>query len=131
MARFQPYQMHTFSPPPLWRVAFHDLILPIGKSESERCNSTWGSSATAAGKKGGRFSGPFDGSWSIRGGAIRPLGGDRAGEVRFGRFLHNPNVTPEEMIATAAAHTASRVGGGMSWRFRIPPRCVTTATSTT
>jgi hypothetical protein len=45
------------------------------------------------------------------GARIRPLGGDRAGEVRFGRFLHNPRVTPEEMIATAAAHTASLVTG--------------------
>jgi hypothetical protein len=45
------------------------------------------------------------------GARVRPLGGDRAGEVRFGRFLHNPSVTPEEMIATAAAHTASLVQG--------------------
>jgi|HubBroStandDraft_1064217.scaffolds.fasta_scaffold104167_1 hypothetical protein len=45
------------------------------------------------------------------GARIRPLGGDRAGEVRFGRFLHNPRVTPEEMIATAAAHTALLVEG--------------------
>ena len=45
------------------------------------------------------------------GARIRPLGGDRAGEVRFGRFLHNPHVTPEEMIATAAAHTALLVEG--------------------
>jgi hypothetical protein len=45
------------------------------------------------------------------GARIRPLGGDRAGEVRFGRFLHNPSVTPEEMIATAAAHTAELVQG--------------------
>jgi hypothetical protein len=45
------------------------------------------------------------------GARVRPLGGDRAGEVRFGRFLRNPHVTPEEMIATAAAHTASLVEG--------------------
>lgn len=45
------------------------------------------------------------------GARVRPLGGDRAGEVRFGRFLHNPAVTPKEMIATAAAHTASLVQG--------------------
>jgi hypothetical protein len=43
------------------------------------------------------------------GARIRPLGGDRAGEVRFGRLLHNSRVTPAEMIATAAAHTASLV----------------------
>lgn len=45
------------------------------------------------------------------GARVRPLGGDRAGEVRFARFLHNPHVTPEEMIATAAEHTASLVQG--------------------
>ena len=32
---------------------------------------------------------------------VRPLGGDRAGEVRIGRFLRNLSVTPEEMIETA------------------------------
>jgi hypothetical protein len=42
---------------------------------------------------------------------IRPLGGARKGEVRFGRFLHNPRVTHEEMIATAAARTADLVQG--------------------
>jgi len=45
------------------------------------------------------------------GARLRPLGGDRAGEVRFGRFLHNANVTSEEMITTAAAHTAGLVAG--------------------
>jgi hypothetical protein len=45
------------------------------------------------------------------GARVRPLGGDRAGEVRFGRFLHNPHDTPEEMIATAAARTAELVEG--------------------
>lgn len=45
------------------------------------------------------------------GARVRPLGGDRAGEVRFGRFLHNERVTHEEMIATAAAHTMGLVQG--------------------
>jgi len=45
------------------------------------------------------------------GARIRPLGGGRAGEVRFGRFLHNPSVTPREMIATAAARTMELVRG--------------------
>jgi hypothetical protein len=45
------------------------------------------------------------------GARVRHLGGSRAGEVRFGRFLHNPWVTPEEMIETAAARTAGRVDG--------------------
>jgi hypothetical protein len=50
-------------------------------------------------------------SVGLSGARVRRLGGDRAGEVRFGRFLHNPRVTPEEMIATAAARTAGLVGG--------------------
>ena len=45
------------------------------------------------------------------GARVRPLGGDRAGEVRFGRFLRNRSVTPGEMIATAAARTARLVRG--------------------
>ena len=42
---------------------------------------------------------------------VRPLGGNRAGEVRLGRFLRNERVTPKETIETAAARTASRVAG--------------------
>lgn len=42
---------------------------------------------------------------------VRPLGGDRAGEVRISRFLRNPKVTPQEMFAAAATHTASLVKG--------------------
>jgi Transposase DDE domain len=47
-----------------------------------------------------------------QGGArVRPLGGSRAGEVRLGRFLHNPRVTPAEMVVTASLRTATLVGG--------------------
>ena len=42
---------------------------------------------------------------------VRVLGGDRAGEVRLGRFLRNPRVTPAEMIATSNARTARLVNG--------------------
>ena len=42
---------------------------------------------------------------------LRRLGPDRAGQVRFGRFLHNPAVTATEMVATAAAHTALAAQG--------------------
>jgi len=45
------------------------------------------------------------------GASVRRLGGDRAGEIRFGRFLSNPRVTPKEMIDTAAARTMDRVKG--------------------
>jgi Transposase DDE domain len=43
--------------------------------------------------------------------SVRGLGGDRSGEVRFGRFLHCEAVTPGEMVASASAHTRGRVAG--------------------
>jgi hypothetical protein len=42
---------------------------------------------------------------------LRKLGGSRAHEVRFGRFLRNPAVSKEEMLAAAGMATGSRVGG--------------------
>ena len=42
---------------------------------------------------------------------MRQLGGDRAGEMRITRFLHNPKVTACEMVSTASARTCSRVSG--------------------
>ena len=42
---------------------------------------------------------------------LRKLGGNRAGEMRFGRFLHNQAVTAKEMIATAAGATGARAAG--------------------
>ncbi len=47
----------------------------------------------------------------IGGVRVRTLGVDRAGEVRLGRFLHNPRVTPDEMVATSRARTLARVAG--------------------
>jgi hypothetical protein len=43
--------------------------------------------------------------------SARLLGGDRAGEVRIGRFLHNPKVTIGEMVSTALAQTCTQVAG--------------------
>src|SRR5271154_2114146 len=43
--------------------------------------------------------------------SVRKLGGNRAGEIRLSRFLHNPRVTHQEMTATAAARTAQRARG--------------------
>jgi Transposase DDE domain len=40
--------------------------------------------------------------------SVRRVGGDRAGEMRFTRFLRNPRVSPPEMVATARARTAKR-----------------------
>ena len=42
---------------------------------------------------------------------LRKLGGRRAREVRFGRFLRNPEVSVEEMLAEAGRATGERVGG--------------------
>jgi hypothetical protein len=60
------------------------------------------------GKAGRSFSTVFFRS-AKNGVRVLPLGGDRAGEVR--RFLHNPRVTPSEMVATAHARTAGLVEG--------------------
>jgi hypothetical protein len=43
--------------------------------------------------------------------SVRRIGGDRAGEIRFGRLLRNRRVTPAEMVATARARTAGLVAG--------------------
>jgi hypothetical protein len=42
---------------------------------------------------------------------LRKLGDGRADEVRFGRFLRNPAVTKEEMLASAGQATGARVAG--------------------
>ena len=42
---------------------------------------------------------------------VRRLGGDRAGEMRLTRFLRNPAVSCEEMLAEAAERTAERCRG--------------------
>ena len=42
---------------------------------------------------------------------VRRLGGDRAGEIRLTRLLRNPNVTPAEMVATAAERLGARCAG--------------------
>jgi hypothetical protein len=45
------------------------------------------------------------------GSCIRRLGGRRAQEMRFRRFLHNGSVTTEEMVCEAVTGTAARVAG--------------------
>lgn len=46
-----------------------------------------------------------------RGISVRSLGGARAGEIRLTRFLRNPKVSAQEIIAEAGAGTAGRVAG--------------------
>jgi hypothetical protein len=43
--------------------------------------------------------------------SVRRVGGNRAGEMRFTRFLRNVRVRPAEMVATARARTAGLVKG--------------------
>ena len=43
--------------------------------------------------------------------SVRRLGGNRAGEIRISRLLHNPKVTAAEMMRTARERTCARVGG--------------------
>ena len=42
---------------------------------------------------------------------VRRLGGNRAGEIRLFRFLHNAAVTVTEMVQTVAAHTCVAAAG--------------------
>jgi DDE family transposase len=42
---------------------------------------------------------------------VRRLGGSRAGEIQLTRFLRNEDVTPQEMLRTAAERTAQRCVG--------------------
>ena len=46
-----------------------------------------------------------------RSACLRKLGGCRAGEVRFGRFLNNPSVSGREMVAHAAKGVGERAAG--------------------
>ncbi len=46
-----------------------------------------------------------------KGVSVRGLGGDRAGEMRITRFLHNPKVTIDEMMGTARARACAQVAG--------------------
>jgi hypothetical protein len=43
--------------------------------------------------------------------SVRRVGGNRAGEMRFRRFLRNVRVKPEEMVATARERTVGLVKG--------------------
>lgn len=43
--------------------------------------------------------------------SVRQLGGNRAGEMRITRFLHNPKVMVSEMVSAARERTVAQVGG--------------------
>ncbi len=46
-----------------------------------------------------------------RGISVRSVGGNRAGEVRFGRFLRNEKVTVKKIVEKAGKVTSGRVDG--------------------
>jgi hypothetical protein len=103
--------MHT-SPPqallhPVW---ISDSMVATGNremSDGDEPGTVW---RPAPGKKGAFLLERLVevGMGGVR---LRPLGGDRAGEVGLGRFLRNPNVTSVEIISTACARTAGSVRG--------------------
>ena len=84
-----------------------DSIVPNGGCHGLEAGRFWGS---ASGKRGADLLARLvsHGAGGIR---VRRLGGDRAGEIRFTRFLRNPSVTPDEMIATAFARTQAACVG--------------------
>ena len=53
-----------------------------------------------------------------KGVSVRGLWGDRAGEMRITRFLHNPRVTIAEMMGTARARACAQVAGRHGARSR-------------
>jgi len=65
---------------------------------------------SAAGKRGADLLARLV-SHGARGVRVRRLGGDRAGEIRFTRFLRNPSVTLEEMTAAAFERTQGACAG--------------------
>ena len=67
---------------------------------------------------------------AVHGGSLvlRKLGGDRAGEMRYQRFLSAGQVSVEEMLATAGAHTAAAAWPGCPGSS--PDAAVGTATTT-
>ena len=104
------YGIHTFR----YLLAFDaNGGLPTGCdlfSGRDEWSSDWAISATGGWKKGGFLLSRLVAHGS-KGISVRGLGGRRAGEMRIGRFLHNPKVTVEEMAATAKARTCGRVAG--------------------
>ena len=54
-----------------------------------------------------------------RGVSVRGVGGNRAGEVRLGRFLRTGKVSVNKIVDKAAMTTSGRVEG---WHIRGDPR---------
>ena len=84
-----------------------DSLREKGGADGLEPGRFWGS---AAGKRGADLLARLV-SHGARGVRVRRLGGTHAGEIRFTRFLRNPSVTPDEMIASAFARTQGACAG--------------------
>ncbi len=89
------------------------MLTPFG------CDSAWGGGngddagalwRCSPGKRGAFFHARLVANGG-KGVSVRRLGNGRAGEMRITRFLHNPDVTVEEMVSTASARTCTLVRG--------------------
>ncbi len=92
------YDIHTSS---LRALIISDSVLVNGGDHGYELGRFWGS---AAGKRGADLLARLV-SHGARGVRVRRLGGTRAGEIRFTRFLRNPAVTVEAMISAAFKRT--------------------------
>lgn len=79
----------------------------MGEGDGTEPRRVWGRSS---GKRGAFLYSRLVGNGGS-GVSVRRLGGDRAGEMRITRFLHNPKVTTREMLSQAQARTAAQVAG--------------------
>jgi len=105
----KPYEIHTFPP------ACHSGICltacgcdsVLGGGDGYRSGTVW---RRAFGTSGHFFLERLV-SHGGAGVSVRRLGGNRAGEMRIARFLHNRRVTRQEMLAQARTRTSRAAGG--------------------
>lgn len=106
--RVEPYGIHTSSA----CVGRAAMTLYASDSLGRECDvhDAWTVRGRTAGKGGAFLHGRLV-AHGGRGVSVRALGGNRAGEMRIARFLHNRRVTAAAMMETALARTCDRVRG--------------------
>jgi hypothetical protein len=100
--QFGPYDIHTS----VNACVMGEVLTPWGESilggrHGAGVRPVWG---RAPGKRGVFLHARLV-ACGGKGASVRKLGGDRAGEMRISRFLHNRRVTAREIVETAAART--------------------------
>src|SRR5229473_1122641 len=108
--RVKPYDMHTSPNALLRRVALSESMM-LSRHSGGRNGRQFGAvRRPAPGKRGACLLARLVcvGQSGI---SVRRVGGNRAGEMRFTRFLRNRRVRPDEMVATARARTTGLVQG--------------------